>query len=312
MAVLSASPPRQRPDSPRGRRSRKASGLFWVAIAPAMLLFGIFTVFPMAQVVRYSFFNFDGFTGVARFVGLRNYGRAFTDPLLAEATRHTVVYAFFFIVVQVVLALLVAVLLSRRIRFVGAYRAVFFVPIVISPVAVAFTWSFLLDPNTGAVNTVLRRLGLGGLAQDWLGDYTLALYSVIAVDIWESIGFSIVLLLAGLTTIPQEVNEAAKIDGAGFWSGLRHITLPLLRPTLGLVVVLAVNGSLRAFDTVYLMTQGGPGTASELYMTVTFNQAFVSNRFGYAAALSMFVLIALVGIAYLQDRLNTADSEVKG
>ncbi|MFD0664676.1 carbohydrate ABC transporter permease [Thermocatellispora tengchongensis] len=245
-------------------------------------------------------------TGESSFVGVDNFMRMFTDdPDLLNATVNTGIYAFFRIVVQTVLAFGIAVLLNKKMALGNVYRAIFFAPIVISPVAIVFTWSFMFDPTSGTINTTLRDLGLGSLAQDWLGDFDLALYSVILVDIWSSIGFSIVIFMAGLSTIPAEVTEAARVDGANAWHTLRHITIPLMRPTTALVLVLAVNGALRAFDTVYLMTKGGPGGATELYMTRVFDEGFAYNHFGYASSMAVVVIVALVGVAYLQNRFDS-------
>ena len=194
--------------------------------------------------------------------------------------------------------------MTRVLRGAGFYRSAFFLPVVISSVAVAFTWQFLFDPNTGSINEVLRLVGLGNLAQDWLGNYDLALYSVIAVDVWRHLGSSVVIFIAGLSTVPQELQEAAEVDGAGPLRVLRHVTIPLLAPTLGLVLVLAANGALRAFDTVYLMTAGGPGSATELYMTLAFDKAFSDRDFGMSAAMSLLVVLVLVPLAIAQSRLG--------
>lgn len=280
-------------------------GKFWIAVAPALAIFGVFTIVPMASVVYYSLTDYNGFVGVPEFVGLDNFIRIFSgDERIMGALGHTGIYAFFYVVVQIVVAFLLAVLLERAIRGAAFYRAAFFLPVVISSVAVAFTWSFMFDPNTGSINSVLRAVGLDALAQDWLGNYDLALYSVILVDLWRNIGFSIVIFIAGLGTIPVETIEAARIDGAGPWSMLRYITIPLMRPTIILVAVLAINGALRAFDTVYLMTSGGPGNQTELYMTLAFDKAFVNRQFGLSSAMSILVVLVLVPIAIIQSRLS--------
>lgn len=292
------------PPAPRRRRPR-AAGPFWIAVAPALLIFGIFTLVPMLNVVYFSFTKYNGFAGVPEWIGLENYIRILSgDPAINEALVHTGIYAFFYVVVQLVLAFFLAVLLERAIRGAAFYRAAFFLPVVISSVAVAYTWSFMYDPTNGAINSFLRSVGLGAFAQDWLGNYDLALLSVIAVDLWRNIGFSIVIFIAGLGTIPQEVTEAARIDGAGRWATLRYITVPLMTPTIGLVTVLAVNGALRAFDTVYLMTSGGPGSQTVLYMTLAFDKAFVNRQFGLSAAMSILVLVLLIPVAIMQSRLG--------
>lgn len=279
-------------------------GKFWIAVAPALGIFAVFTLVPMASVIYYSLTEYNGFVGTPEFVGLDNFIRIFSgDERIMGALGHTGIYAFFYVIVQIVVAFLLAVLLERAIRGAAFYRAAFFLPVVISSVAVAFTWSFMFDPNTGSINTLLRNVGLGAFAQDWLGNYDLALYSVILVDLWRNIGFSIVIFIAGLGTIPVETIEAARIDGAGPWAMLRHITIPLMQPTIVLVAVLAINGALRAFDTVYLMTGGGPGNQTELYMTLAFDKAFVNRQFGLSSAMSILVVLVLVPIAILQSRL---------
>lgn len=285
---------------------------FWLAIAPAVLIFGVFTIVPILYVVYFSFTDYGGFVGVPEFIGLENYARIFSgDPKIMEALGHTAIYAFFYIVVQLVLAFLLALVMQGSSRLFVFYRSAFFLPVVISAVAVVFTWQFMYDPNTGSINAFLRAVGLGSLAQDWLGDYDLALYSVIAVDLWRNIGFSLVIFIAGLGTIPSETIEAARMDGAGPFAMLRHITIPLMRPTFGLVAVLAANGALRAFDTVYLMTSGGPGSQTELYMTLAFDKAFVSKDFGLSSAMSILVVLVLVPLAILQNRLGEENRETR-
>ncbi len=305
-------------DDPRTTRSlkrrlwtdRSSAGKFWIAVSPALALYLVFTVYPMIQVVVASFTDARGFNQPWEFVGLDNFVRIFSgDPVLMEAVGNTAIYAFFKIVVQTVLAFLIAVLLHRQLMLGNIYRAIFFAPMVISPVAIVFTWSFMYDPSSGTFNTILRNIGLGAFAQDWLGNYDLALYSVILVDLWSGLGFNIVIFLAGLSTIPSEILEAARVDGARGWKSLRYITLPLMVPSIGLVLVLAVNGALRAFDTVYLMTKGGPGNSTQLYMTQVFQEGLVNNNFGYASAMAVLVLIVLIVIAAVQNKLNNKIAE---
>jgi raffinose/stachyose/melibiose transport system permease protein len=285
---------------------RSSTGKFWIAVSPALLLYLVFTVYPMGQVVVASFTDARGFNRAWEFIGLDNFVRVFSgDPVLMQAVGNTTIYAFFKIVVQTVLAFLIAVLLHRQLRLGNIYRAIFFAPMVISPVAIVFTWTFMYDPTSGSINTILESIGLGALAQDWLGNYDLALYSVILVDLWSGLGFNIVIFLAGLSTIPGEINEAARVDGAKGWKALRYITLPLMVPSIGLVLVLSINGALRAFDTVYLMTRGGPGNQTQLYMTQVFQEGLVNNNFGYASAMAVLVIIILIAIAAVQNRLNS-------
>ncbi|MDF2992302.1 MAG: ABC-type sugar transport system, permease component, partial [Microbacterium sp.] len=211
---------------------RSTAGKFWIAVAPALVLYTVFTVYPMGQVIVASFTDARGFNRAWEFVGADNFVRIFSgDPVLMEAIGNTAIYGFFKIIVQTILAFLIAVLLHRQLRLGNIYRAIFFAPMVISPVAIVFTWSFMYDPTTGTFNTLLRSIGLGGLAQDWLGNYDLALYSVILVDLWSGLGFNVVIFLAGLSTIPGEILEAAKVDGARGWKAMRFITIPLMIPS---------------------------------------------------------------------------------
>lgn len=290
-----------------------SAGKFWIAVAPALVLYVVFTVYPMGQVIVASFTDARGFNRAWDFVGVANFVRIFSgDPVLMEAIGNTAIYGFFKIVVQTILAFLIAVLLHRQLRLGNIYRAIFFAPMVISPVAIVFTWSFMYDPTSGTFNTLLRSVGLGGLAQDWLGNYDLALYSVILVDLWSGLGFNVVIFLAGLSTIPGEILEAAKVDGARGWKAMRFITIPLMIPSIGLVLVLSINGALRAFDTVYLMTRGGPGSSTQLFMTQVFQEGLVNNNFGYASAMAVLVLIVLIAIAAVQNKLNNRVAAEEG
>jgi raffinose/stachyose/melibiose transport system permease protein len=279
-------------------RALEAEGRWKAAIA----LYGALTLWPIANVLFHSFTDARSFGGTPQPVGFANYVRALTDDAeLSGAVWHTFVYGAFILFAHLVLAFLVAVLMHGNLRGVSFYRAAFFAPIVVSPVAIVFTWSFMFDPTIGTVNSTLDAMGLGFLQQNWLGDYDLALYSVIVVDIWANIGFSVVIFLAGLSTIPGEVLEAARVDGAGRVRTVVSIIFPMMRPSFGLVGVLAMNGALRAFDTVYLMTQGGPGGQTELIMTYVFKEAFVVGGFGYASAIATMVAIILVGVVAVQQ-----------
>jgi ABC-type sugar transport system permease subunit len=307
VAIAPAAAPRAPRRGGRGRRGRDRIR-FALAVAPAVALTVLLLWAPMSQVIGYSFTSFDGFLGVGEFVGIDNYARIANDPGARDAAAHTAIYAVFYIGVQLVLAFLLAVGLTSRARRTGVYRAIYFAPVVVSPVAATFAWAFLFDPNTGSINEALRGIGLGALAQDWLGSFELALYSVIAVDLWKSVGYFVVIFVAGLTTVPAETIEAARVDGAGWLRTLRSITIPQMRLTIGLALVLATNGTLRAFDTAYLLTRGGPGNSTDLYMTKTFREAFTNQDFGYGSALAVVVLVVLILVAAAQRRLSQAEA----
>lgn len=314
MTAIASLPPNQegvaaaRPTT-RRRRDRRLRVAFVVSIAPAVILTVALLWVPMASVVGFSFTDFDGFLGVGKFVGLDNYVRVFTDDGIAVVLGHTIIYTVFYLVVQLVLAFGLAIALTARIRFSSFYRSIFFIPVVVSPVAVVFVWSFLYDPNTGSINVFLRSVGLGAFAQNWLGNFDLALYSVILVDLWKSFGYFVVIFVAGLSTVPQDTLESARVDGAGWWSTLVWVTVPQLKLTFGLAIVLAMNGALRAFDTVYLLTHGGPGNATQLYMTQTFKEAFTNQKFGFGSAMAVLVLIVLLVVSAAQRRLTRLEGD---
>jgi ABC-type sugar transport system permease subunit len=234
------------------------------------------------------------------FVGVANYGELMRDDRFWNALRVTAVYTVGSVPVQIVLALAVALALHRQLRAVTWFRAAFFFPVISSLAVMAIVWSFLLDRDVGWVSPWLAKLGLPRV--DWLQSTTWALPAVVVVGIWKNLGFSMVILLAGLQGIPDVYYEAAAIDGAGRWARFRHITLPGLRQTLLFVTVIAVIASLQAFDQVYVMTRGGPLFATETLVTYMYHQGFDLFRMGYAAAIAwiLFLVIMVGSVAQLR------------
>lgn len=278
---------------------------FALFIAPALVIYVLFSIYPVLSSLFYSMTSYNGISGHYKWVFLQNFIELFTiDKDVRTAVVHNLVWAFFIMGVQNAIALFVALLLDRKMRMRNFYRSVFFLPVVLSSVAISYVWCFIYSPNIGSLNGLLNALGLHRLAVDWLGNYNLSLYSVILVDIWKSVGFYIVLFLAGLQTVPVDLMEAAWIDGASAWKRFTSVIWPFLAPTTGIVLVLCANGSLRAFDTVYLLTQEGPGDATSLFMTRLFNEAFVLNRYGYASAMAWVVFLVLLVIAWVQTRIS--------
>jgi raffinose/stachyose/melibiose transport system permease protein len=283
---------------------------FWGFITPALIIYFLFGFYPVLNSLFYSFTVYDGISGHFQWVWFKNFIEMFTnDSQVLTAAKHNLIWAVYYIVIQNILALFFAVLLDRKIKGKNIYRAVFFLPVIISSVASSFVWSFILSPNMGSLNFFLKSIGLGQFAFDWLGNFDLALFSVMFVDLWKNIGFNIVIFLAGLQTIPEDLLQAADIDGA---SGVRKfisVTFPILLPTVGMVMTLSANSALRAFDTVYLMTSGGPGDSTVLIMTKLINEAFSKNRFGYASAMAWVIFIILLLVAGAQSKF-TKEKEV--
>ncbi len=269
----------------------------YVWIAPALLIFFVFTLLPLLIGVGLSVVSWDGITPL-RLVGLQNYVDVFHDSEFWAAVVHNAIYAVGTVVGKLSLALILAVLLNRALPGRAVFRTVFFLPVVLSVVVVGLIWNWVYDYNFGLVNGILGFIGLGSLKQDWLGSTGLALGALIVVDIWKWFGFHMVINLAGLQSIPAELYEAARIDGATGWQSFWRITLPLLQPVTAINVTLATLGAFNVFDLVYVITQGGPAGATNVATLDIYTQAFQFYHFGYAAAMS-FVLLALVSVVSL-------------
>ena len=270
-----------------GRIARKwlKIGLY---IGPAVALYAVFIIVPVAQAVHYSFYNWDGLQPLTDYIGLGNYREAFGDPAFRQAMGHNAILVALSLGLQLPLALGVALLLNRPLRGRTTLRLIFFAPYVISEAVTAIVFLQILQPD-GLVDAALRAVGLGGLVQLWLADLGLVFYTLFVVITWKYIGFAIILFLAGLQGIPQELNEAAAMDGATSWTTLRYITVPLLGPTIRIWCFLAVIGSIQLFDLVWIMTLGGPAGASSTMATYMIDQGVRSLRIGYATSVAVIL-----------------------
>jgi raffinose/stachyose/melibiose transport system permease protein len=266
-------------------------------ISPALLVFGVFTLLPLAAGVALSLVTWDGIHA-AHWQGLGNYVQVLQDQTFWQALVHNVIYAVGTVVGKIILALVLAVLLNRALRGRAVFRTVLFMPVVMSFVVVGLIWSWIYNYNFGLLNAIVGVLGLQAWKQDWLGNASIALGALIVVDIWKWFGFHMVINLAGLQSIPNELYEAARIDGATAWQSFWRVTLPLLKPVTMINVLLATSGAFNVFDLVYVMTEGGPVNATDVAMLHIYTQAFQFYRFGYAAAMS-YILLILVGIVSL-------------
>jgi raffinose/stachyose/melibiose transport system permease protein len=270
-------------------------------LAPALLLYLAFVLFPVVQSAKYSFFKWNGLEPLTNVVGLDNYTRALQDPIFTEAVKHNAIFITLSLVVQLPLGLGLALILNRKMVGRSALRMVVFAPYVLSEVTTAVAWQLMLAPDA-FVDTLMRNLGLGGLVQDWLGSLDLVIYTLFVVITWKYIGFAVILFIAGLQGIPRELTDAARIDGANGWQLARRITLPLLGPTIRIWIFLSIIGSLQLFDIVYIMTNGGPGNASNTMVTYLYNRGFVRNQFGYGSAASVILFIISFAFALLYQR----------
>jgi ABC-type sugar transport system permease subunit len=254
----------------------------------------------MTQAAYLSLTDYDVLTP-ARFIGLDNYRELVGDPAFRRALLNTLYYAAVTTPVSVALALGCAILLNRRFPLRGLGRTAVFLPVVVGLAVVAIAWSFLLDPDIGLLSYWLGKVGLTS-EQGWLRDPDLAMPAVMLVGIWKNIGFYMVIYLAGLQSIPGELYEAAKLDGARGWGRFRNVTWPLLANQTLLVLILCATATLQAFDQIYVMTRGGPFFRTETLVMLIYRQGFSEFRFGYAAAIS-WVLVALILVLSLVQLL---------
>lgn len=298
--VATTDPPAQA-DPPSRRRPRRGglrggeSRAAWLMLSPNLLLFGVFLLMPLLATFVLSLYDSSGF-GSREFTGLANYRELASDSTFWRATANTAVFAVATVPLSLAIGLGLALLLDRPLPGRGLLRAVYYLPYVLSGVVVAVAGRWLFDENVGVINRLLRAVGAEGLA--WQSEAGPAMTSLVLISVWTKIGFAMVVYLAALQAIPREYVEAAEVDGAGRWARLRHVVVPLLRPTTAFLIVLGVIESFQIFDVVYVLTGGGPGNATEMLVTYAYAEGFDARRQGYAAAIGvvtyLFVLVLTV------------------
>ena len=263
-------------------------------LMPALLLFAGVALVPFAELIAMSLARVDWVQGVAqwRFVGLDQYSQVFRDALFRAGVGNTLIFAAGAVAIQMVLGFALALMTTKVARGRTAYRTVFLLPVLIPGIVIGAIWKLMYNLDFGVLNQLLRLFGIP--AVDWLGNGSTALLSVIAVDVWHWTPFVFLLMLAGLESLPQDVYEAARVDGATFWQELRYVTLPLMLPTVMVTLVFRMITGVKVFDEIYLLTGGGPGTATEVVSYTIFRRFFTEGQTGYGAAMSVIVLFALV------------------
>jgi raffinose/stachyose/melibiose transport system permease protein len=288
----------------------EARRIGYLYVAPAFLLYAAFNLVPLVQGVNVSFFDWDGITP-GTWVGLDNYQEFFTDPAIRTGYVHVLILMFFYAFMPIVIGLFLAALLSRiRIRGLTFFRLLLFLPLVITDVVTAIAWNWIYDTN-GPLNEVLRAVGLGHLipSAGWLGDFTTALPAVGVFGLWGQFGFCLILFLAGVMKIPASLYEAARVDGANALHEFFAVTLPGLRYELQVVLVLTVVGTLGTFDEIYVMTAGGPGTATSVPAYLVWRRMFQTGEVGSAAALGIILMLIVFAVAYGINRLMERGAE---
>ncbi len=267
-------------------RNRTAIAL---GLAPALVLYLAFVILPIGRSFAFGFTDWNGLSKPV-FAGLSNFGRIFTDPVFWTALKNNVFVVVASVFAQIPLGILAAIVLTAKLRFARFFRTAFFVPMVLSTVVVGLLWSTILNSQVGPLKAVLEAVGFA-TTPDWLGDPSIAMYTLCGVIVWQFVGLYMVIFLAALQNIPEELLEAAEIDGAGETAKLLKIRLPLLKPTIAAAVVLCISGSMRSFDLIYVMTAGGPAHATEVMATYMYNKTFTVYRYGYGSAVSLVICV---------------------
>jgi raffinose/stachyose/melibiose transport system permease protein len=277
------------------RRRRAVRRVAWWFLAPALAIYVLVIVYPMLAGIWYAFTDWNGLDPDYRFVGLANFRRLAGDPQAVSSLKMTFVFAIAIALLQNLFGLALALALNERLRLRDPLRLLFFMPVVLTPLIISFLWKYIFSTQ-GPLNTVLAMAGLGAWQLSWLGDPMPAVASIVIATLWQSVGLAMVIYLAGLQSIPAELTEAARLDGAGPWQVLRFVTLPMLAPAMTVTIVNSLITSLKLFDQIYVLTGGGPGYATETMSTLIYKTAFTFAETGYGSAISVVFTFAVAAV----------------
>jgi raffinose/stachyose/melibiose transport system permease protein len=299
VATATALAPATREVAGAGRQNKKRYGGLrpWLFALPALAVYVTFLVYPAGTSLFFSFTDWDGLSPTYNIVGLGNYEAMAQDPVVVQALLNNLIWTVVTIVVPVAIGLTLAILLNGKVRGKTPLRLLFYTPCVLPLVSIASIWGWLYNPDFGVINETLRAIGLGSLAQPWLGQDSTALAAVMVPAIWLRVGFPMLLYLAALQGIPAEQYEAATVDGATRAQQLWFITMPSLRPAHYIVIALSLIDSFKVFDMIYAMTYGGPGTATQVMGTWMYANVFQYYQAGYGTAIAVVITVIAVAVS---------------
>jgi len=288
------------------RYLEKNTGLF--LLLPAVIILFIVVIYPLIYSLYLSFHSYPlTRLGEKTFVGIKNYKALFSDVIFWQSIKHTLMFVSATVCLELLLGLGIALAVNREFRHMRFVTFLFLIPMMIIPVVVGVLWKFMYKIRIGLFNYVLSVIGIP--QQAWVTNPSLALLSIIIADIWQWTPFMFIILLAGLTNVPQQVYETAKIDGASSWQIFKYLTLPLLKPVILVAILLRTIDAFKMFDKLFILTRGGPGTASETLTFYTYRYGFLSLRMGYASASSYILVFVNMGICLLIARLVFQQTE---
>lgn len=288
----------------RKNKTRDGEGLAgWLFVSPAVILFFVFILAPFIAALALSFFQWDLLTP-AEFAGLSNFKFFLTDAAAHQALSNTFIFAFASVVTHIGIGMLLALAVNRKMSKIVQYivRSSVFFPFLISWAAVSLLWKYVLDPNFGIINYYLNKVGIQ--APLWLIDENWALPAIIGIDWWHTIGYTFVILLAGLQTVPQTLYEAAKVDGANVWRRFWNVTVPGMAPTLVFATIITFIGAFQIFEPMRIITQGGPAGSTRSIVLYLYEQAFEQFQIGYASTIAMVVFLVIMAVTLLELRLT--------
>lgn len=270
-------------------------------LVPTLLVYVVFIILPIFIAIGYSCTRYSGI-GKARFIGLDNYKRLFHDQLFWKSLQNTAIIFVLASVLLLVLSFLLALLLNNKLKFADTSKALVFSPAIIAPIIVGIIWVYILDPKIGVINNILRSIGAGSLAKQWIGGTVLSPYSMAIIYFWQQLGYLTTIFIAGLKMIPEEVLEAVKVDGANAVQRVFYVIIPMMRSSISTVIVLIITGIFKIFEIVQQTTGGGPNHMSETLVTYSYSMTFQSSEYGYGmsiATVTFLISLGITGIYFL-------------
>ncbi|MDO4304959.1 MAG: sugar ABC transporter permease [Bacillota bacterium] len=289
------------------KTKKKNDKIAYLYILPLLVLSFALVYYCIIDTVVVSFTDWDGMSDSFKFIGLKNYTKMLADKTFWTSVVNNIIFFAGTVFVQAFVGFVLAVLLKKKLFGSNVFKAIYFLPIAMATSIITAIFRIIMDPTNGSLNQFLRAIHLGGLAQNWLGNPKIALLSVIIVNIFQWMGFSMITYYASLMSLPDDVYEAAKIDGAGFWRTTFSVTLPMVKGTTNVLIILGIVGSLKTFDLVKLLTGGGPGRATTVMNTYLYEKAFNDFNAGGAASIGVAILIIAMIMSFLQIKLGKED-----
>lgn len=277
---------------------------FLIYLLPSVILFAFMVLVPVLLAVRYSFFKWSGGPKMD-FIGLDNYMTLLTDSMFWNAFLNNLLIVFFSVFGQIGIAFVISIfLMSKVVKLKGFHRTVIFIPVVLSSVVIGFLWGMIYNQDAGMLNWFLQAVGLESWIKPWLDDPKIVMYSVTVPIVWQYIGFYLIIFLAAMQSINNEVYEMAELDGATGFKKMRYITLPLLSSTIKIAIMLCIAGNMKAFDSIFVMTGGGPGSSSTVMAQYAYDTSFKAYKLGYGSTISVGIMVLSVGLIIISQLIG--------